>query len=208
MPAETPNAPAAAPEASGQSQQATQQTAETVPAAPTPPDSAPSAAGERQLAEAEQRASEQAERAEQLQQALDAVQQVLNPGGDSAQQDPTQLAAQVAERDKQLADLSSRLRTAQVELAAHRAAGEQGARADRLLNSRSFLDSVANLDPDSAKFGEQLAEAIRAAVESDPDLYRATPSGPPRGGAELGGPPAADKRPKTLHDAVAARLTA
>ncbi|MEV0115545.1 hypothetical protein AB0H77_20255 [Streptomyces sp. NPDC050844] len=158
------------------------------------------------MAEAEQRATEQTERAEQLQAALDAVQRTLNPNGGEGEQDPAQLAAAVAERDTQLADLSARLRAAQVELAAHRTAGEHGARADRLLNSRVFLDSVSGLDPDAPKFGEQLGAAITAAVEADPDLYRAAPAGPARGGAEFNGPPTAEQRPKTLHDAIAARL--
>ncbi|WKX70040.1 hypothetical protein [Streptomyces sp. XD-27] len=170
------------------------------PAAPLPQSSAPDPAAEEHLAAAEQRATEHAERAEQLQQAL-------NPDGKGeAGQDPAQLAAAVAERDTQLADLAARLRTAQVELAAHRAASDHGARADRLLNSRNFLDSVNGLDPDAPKFGEQLAAAITAAVEVDPDLYRAAPAGPPRGGAEFNGSPSAERRPKNLHDAIAARL--
>ncbi|MEU5302225.1 hypothetical protein ACH4YO_23850 [Streptomyces noursei] len=173
---------------------------------PAAPPVAPDPAAEQQLVAAEQRATEQTERAEQLQQALDAVQQALNPDGGEGGQDPAQLAAAVAERDTQLADLAGRLRTAQVELAAHRAAAEHGARADRLLNSRAFLDSVSGLDPDAPKFGEQLAAAITAAVEADPDLYRAAPAGPARGGAEFNGPPAAERRPKTLHDAIAVRL--
>lgn len=111
------------------------------PAAPTP------AADEQQLVEAAQRATEQSERAEQLQAALDAVHQALNPDGGEGGQEPAQLAAQVADRDKQLADIGAQPRTAQVELAAPRAAAEHGARADRLLNSRAFLDSVAALDP-------------------------------------------------------------
>ncbi|MGY5129219.1 hypothetical protein [Streptomyces nigrescens] len=172
----------------------------------TVPNATPAVTAEQQFAEAEQRATEQSERAEQLQAALDAVHQALNPDGGDGGQDPAQLAAQVADRDKQLADLGVQLRTAQVELAAHRAAGEHGARADRLLNSRSFLDSVAALDPSGPKFEQQLGAAIKGAVDADPDLYRAAPAGPPRGGAEFNGPPSGDQRPKSLHDAVAARL--
>ncbi|MGY4988906.1 hypothetical protein [Streptomyces nigrescens] len=176
------------------------------PTVPSQPSTAPTAADEQQLVEARQRATEQSERAEQLQAALDAVHQALNPDGGEGGQDPAQLAAQVADRDKQLADVGAQLRTAQVELAAHRAADEHGARADRLLNSRAFLDSVAALDPSGPKFEQQLGAAIKGAVDADPDLYRAAPGGPPRGGAEFNGPPSADQRPKSLHDAVAARL--
>ncbi|MFE0189298.1 hypothetical protein [Streptomyces sp. NPDC058989] len=186
------------------SKQAEQPTIEGTP--PSTPAASTSAADEQQLAAAEQRATEQNERAEQLQAALDAVHQALNPDGGEGGQDPAQLAAQVADRDRQLADVGAQLRTAQVELAAHRAAAEHGARADRLLNSRSFLDSVGALDPSGPKFEQQLGAAITAVVEADPDLYRAAPTGPPRGGAEFNGPPSADQRPKSLHDAVAARL--
>lgn len=208
MPSETPNTPAATTtaEGGGQAEQNAQQGSPPAPAEQTPPTTTPDPSGERQLAEVEQRAGEQAERAEQLQAALDAVQQALNPDGSEGGQDPAQLAAAVAERDTQLGEMSSQLRTAQVELAAHRAASEHGARADRLLNSRSFLDSVAGLDPGSSKFEQQLGSAITAAVEADPDLYRAAPAGPAKGGAEFNGPPAAEQRPKNLHDAIAARL--
>ncbi|MFE6742342.1 hypothetical protein [Streptomyces tubercidicus] len=182
------------------------QDSSSAPAAQAPPSSKPDPAAELQLSEAEQHATEQSARAEQLQAALDTVHQALNPDGGEGGQDPAQLAAQVAERDKQLADVGAQLRTAQVELAAHRAAAEHGARADRLLNSRAFLDSVGALDPSGPKFEQQLGAAIKGAVDADPDLYRAAPGGPPRGGAEFNGPPSADQRPKSLHDAVAARL--
>ncbi|WP_432001773.1 hypothetical protein [Streptomyces sioyaensis] len=182
------------------------QDSSSAPAGKVPPSSKPDPAAELQLAEAEQRATAQSAKAEQLQAALDAVHQALNPDGGEGGQDPAGLAAQVADRDKQLADVGAQLRTAQVELAAYKAAGKEGARPDRLLNSRAFLDSVAGLDPASPKFEQQLGAAITAAVEADPDLYRATPAGPSRGGAEFNGPPSADQRPKSLHDAVAARL--
>lgn len=194
--------PAAGPDTGGQAEQPT---GESTPH--SPPAASTSAVDEQQLVEARQRATEQSERAEQLQAALDAVHQALNPDGNGeGGQDPAQLAAQVADRDKQLADVGAQLRTAQVELAAYKAAGKEGARPERLLNSRSFLDSVAGLDPQSPKFEQQLGAAITAAVEADPDLYRAAPAGPSRGGAEFNGPPSADQRPKSLHDAVAARL--
>lgn len=205
MPPETPNAPASTPASEVAGEQGTQQPHESGAAGQTPPAAAP-AAGEAQLHEAQQRATEQSEKAEQLQAALDAVHQALNPDGGDGRQDPAQLAAQVADRDKLLADVGAQLRTAQVELAAYKAAGNEGARPDRLLNSRAFLDSVAGLDPASPKFEQQLGAAITAAVEADPDLYRATPAGPSRGGAEFNGPPSADQRPKSLHDAVAAQL--
>ncbi|MCX4824240.1 hypothetical protein OG883_31165 [Streptomyces sp. NBC_01142] len=113
--------------------------------------------------------------------------------------DPSQLTQQVT-------DLSGQLRAARTELAAYRAAGKEGANADRLLNSREFADKLAALDPKAAEFAEQLRKAITDAVATDPDLYRAASAGPARGGAEFNGPPAGDKRPATLTDAIAAKL--
>jgi hypothetical protein len=173
---------------------------------PPAPPPVPDPAAEQQLADAQRQAQEAAEQRDQLQAALDAVNKALNPDAQDGEQDPAQLAAAVAERDTQIADLSAQLRTAQVELAAYKAAGEQGTRADRLLNSRSFLDAVAKLDPADAKFDEQLKAAITATVDADPDLYRAVATGPARAGGEFRGAPGADKRPATLHDAIAARM--
>ncbi|MEU1674087.1 hypothetical protein ABZ752_18965 [Streptomyces roseifaciens] len=192
-----------APPAAPGSDPTTAGTDETpAPAAAPVPD--PAAA--QRLAEAQQRASAETERAAQLQAALDAVNQALNPDGANSEQDPAALAAAVADRDRQLAEAAADLRTARVELAAYKAAGTEDARADRLLNSRSFLDKVAQLDPTDAKFDEQIVAAIRAAVESDPDLYRAGPATPARGGAEFNGAPVGERRPATLRDAIAARL--
>ncbi|MEV0440935.1 hypothetical protein AB0I84_09110 [Streptomyces spectabilis] len=174
----------------------------TDPGTPPPPD--PGTA--QQLAEATTRADQAATERDELRAALDAVNKALNPDAEG-EQDPTKLAAAVADRDKQLADSATELRTARVELAAYKAAGEQGARADRLLNSRAFVSAVAALDPSDAKFGEQLTAAIKSAVDADPDLYRATPSGPPRGGAEFNGAPSGERRAASLHDAVAARMS-
>ncbi|MCA6093485.1 hypothetical protein LE181_15115 [Streptomyces sp. SCA3-4] len=199
---ETPAAPEAA--STVPTSTAPESTAPAAPAAPSVPDPAI----EQQLADAQQRASAEAERATQLQAALDAVNKALNPDGQGQEQDPSALAAAVAERDRQLADAAAQLRTAQVELAAYKVAAAQGARADRLLNSRAFVDDLRNLDPADGKFGEQLAAAITAAVDGDPDLYRAAPAGPARGGAEFTGAPAAPAKPANLRDAIAARLGA
>ncbi|MCT9090595.1 hypothetical protein N4G70_17280 [Streptomyces sp. ASQP_92] len=171
---------------------------------PAPPARDPAA--EQQLAEATARADEMSAERDELRAALDAVNKALNPDADGSEQDPAKLAASVAERDKQLADAAAQLRTAQVELAAHKTATEQGARADRLLNSRAFLSAVADLDPADKGFADALAAAIKSAVDGDPDLYRAAPTGPARGGAEFNGAPTGDRKPATLHDAIAARL--
>ncbi|MGW6848985.1 hypothetical protein ACWGCK_09515 [Streptomyces virginiae] len=164
-------------------------------------------AAEQQLAEATTRADQAAAERDELRAALDAVTRALNPNGGEAEQDPAKLAAAVAERDRLLADHAAELRSARVELAVARAAADAGARGDRLLNSRSFLASVGDLDPTDVAFESKLTAAITAAVTADPDLYRAAPAGPPRGGAEFHGAPAGERRAATLHDAVAARMS-
>ncbi|MFJ7208225.1 hypothetical protein ACIQWR_32450 [Streptomyces sp. NPDC098789] len=174
------------------------------PAPNGPP--APTTGTEQQLADATTRAEQAAAERDELRTALDAVTKALNPNGGEAEQDPTKLAAAVAERDRLLADHAAELRSARVELAVARAAADAGARGDRLLNSRSFLASVAQLDPADVTFETKLGAAITAAVTADPDLYRAAPAGPPRGGAEFHGAPAGERRAASLHDAVAARL--
>lgn len=176
----------------------------STPSTPTAP--APDPAAKQQLADATARAEQATAERDELRAALDAVTKALNPDGSEAEQDPTKLAATVADRDKQLDQVAADLRTARVELAAHKAASEQGARADRLLNSRSFLAAVAELDPANDRFGEHLAAAIKTTVDADPDLYRATPTGPALGGAEFQGAPTGERKPATLHDAIAARL--
>jgi hypothetical protein len=113
--------------------------------------------------------------------------------------DPAQLM-------QQLADSQQEARRNTVELAAFKAAGEAGARADRLLNSRSFADKLAALDPSANDFGDKVKAAIKAEVDSDPDLYRAAKSGPAKGGAEFNGAPTGERKPATLHDAIAARM--
>ncbi|WP_445269593.1 hypothetical protein [Streptomyces sp. DSM 41634] len=177
------------------------------PNPPTPPApiAAPDAAAQ-QLAEATTRAEQAAAERDELRAALDAVTKALNPNDPAAENDPAALAAAVAERDRLLAEHSAELRGARVELAVARAAANAGARGDRLLNSRSFLAAVADLDPTDKGFEEQLGAAIKTAVDADPDLYRAGPTAPPRAGAEFNGAPTGERKPATLRDAIAARL--
>ncbi|MFC8495327.1 hypothetical protein ACFUJU_31960 [Streptomyces sp. NPDC057235] len=174
------------------------------PAPAAPPAADPAA--EQQLVDANTRAEQAAAERDELRAALDAVTKALNPGSGESEQDPAALAAAVAERDRLLSEHAAELRSARIELAVARVAADEGARGDRLLNSRSFLASVADLDPLDKGFADKLTAAIKTAVDADPELYRATPT-PPRGGGEFNGPPAGERRATTLHDAVAARLS-
>ncbi|WP_406412074.1 hypothetical protein OG923_24400 [Streptomyces halstedii] len=108
---------------------------------------------------------------------------------------------------QQLADSQKAARETAVHLAAYKAAQTEQVRADRLLNSRTFTDRLAALDPAADDFGDQLKAAIKAEVTTDPDLYKARPAGAVKGGADFGGTGPAPKKPATLHDAIAARLS-
>ncbi|WP_424862108.1 hypothetical protein [Streptomyces sp. MMS24-I29] len=118
---------------------------------------------------------------------------------DSAAPDPAQLT-------QQLAAEQAKARANAVELAAYKAAQTEGANATRLLNSRAFAERLADLDPAADDFTTKLKAAIKAEVDTDPGLYRTGPTGPAKGGADFGGNGPAEKKPATLHDAIAARL--
>ncbi|MFG1709230.1 hypothetical protein ACFLIM_39170 [Nonomuraea sp. M3C6] len=81
-------------------------------------------------------------------------------------------------------------RRALTELGVHRTALKQGADGDALLDSRSFLRSIKDLDPDAEDFSTVLAERITQAVEDNPKFKAASLAGPPaRSGGEFTGGP-------------------
>ncbi|WP_219470830.1 hypothetical protein [Nonomuraea rhizosphaerae] len=81
-------------------------------------------------------------------------------------------------------------RRALVELGVHRTALKQGADGDALLDSRSFLRSIKDLDPAAEDFSTVLGERIRQAVEDNPKFKAASLPGPPaRSGGEFTGGP-------------------
>jgi hypothetical protein len=90
------------------------------------------------------------------------------------------------ERDKE----RERHRRALIELAVHRASQKVGADPDALLDSRSFLKAVRDMDPDADEFSTALTETIQTAVEDNPKFKAATQAGPPaRSGGEFTGGP-------------------
>lgn len=104
---------------------------------------------------------------------------VLDPEGAATKQaTPEQLM-------EQLTAEQARARQTAVELAVYRAAATAGADPDALLDSRSFAQAVADLDPsDSAG----ITAAITAAVQANP-RYALAPAGPTRGGTEFSAQP-------------------
>lgn len=127
---------------------------------------------------AKQRAAEEArtELAQQIGRALGLV-------DDDTPPDPDQLA-------QQLAAEQAKAKATAVELAVFRTAPAAGADPDALLDSRTFADSVANLDPTDT---DGIKNAITAAIEANPRLaaQQQTPqqqgTGPARSGAEFTG---------------------
>ncbi|MEU9968024.1 hypothetical protein [Streptomyces malaysiensis] len=88
--------------------------------------------------------------------------------------------------------------------AVYQAAPAAGADPLTLLDSLSFRTAVEAIDPaDTAA----LTAAITAAVTANPRLGSAPVPGPARGGAEFNGPPAGDRKPASLADAIAAKFS-
>lgn len=74
-------------------------------------------------------------------------------------------------------------RVARIEAAAVRAAVRLGANPDALLDSRSFLDNAARLDPAADTFSTDLESAISQALEANP-LLKTTGQAPGKSGAD------------------------
>ncbi|MEV4472814.1 hypothetical protein [Nonomuraea sp. NPDC049504] len=108
--------------------------------------------------------------------------------------DPQQVIETLtAERDstaKERDQERERHRRALIELAVHRASQKVGADPDALLDSRSFLKTVRDMDPDADDFSTTLTETIQTSVENNPKFKAAAQAGPPaRSGGEFTGGP-------------------
>lgn len=158
--------------------------------------------------EAEKKAKERAQNAEQQRQAmLDAVAVALGLKPDP-KADPAELVKQAAtERDKAVA----KAREQAIELAVYKAAGKAGGDPTALLDSRTFLTSLKDLDPDASDFAAKVSDAIKAAVKDNPRLAAPQSSaqggqGPARQGTAHTGGTGTRQRPTSLGAAIAARL--
>lgn len=130
---------------------------------------------------------------------LDAIAKALGlKGDDQAAATPEQLAARVT-------DLESTNRSLQTELAILKRSAALGANGAKLTDSRAFTDKLAKLDPTSDKFESQVDAAITAAIAADASL-KSTPAPVTRSGGDFTGGPHAGTKPKSMQDAVAARL--
>lgn len=103
----------------------------------------------------------QAELAQRIGKALGLVQ--------DEQATPEQLTQQVTDATTAREQAEGAAKAAQVELAVFRAADAAGADAQSLLDSRSFTDSLADVDSTDS---EAIAAAIKAAVTNNPRLRK------------------------------------
>lgn len=93
-------------------------------------------------------------------------------------------------------------RNAQVELAVFKSAGAQQGDPARLLDSRSFLAKVADLDPGHKDFQTKVDAAIKAAVTDHPEL-KATLAAARSSVNHTGGTGEGANKPQTLDQALA-----
>ncbi len=112
---------------------------------------------------------------------------------------PEELTAQVQAAQAQA-------REAAVQLAVYRTAAKHDGDPDALLDSRTFLKAVADLDPSAGDFGTKVDQAIKAAVDTNPKL-KASQAGAHRSGQDFTGGTGEGRvrTPKSLTDAVATR---
>ncbi|MFB7908120.1 hypothetical protein ACFC1T_16945 [Kitasatospora sp. NPDC056076] len=138
-----------------------------------------------------------AELAQQIGRALGLVKDDTPP-------DPAKLAEQISTQTTRIGDLESAIRAKDVELAVHGAAEKHGAKVHALLDSRTFLRAIGDLDPSAKSFTADLDAAIKQAVDQNPNLRAQPQAG--RSGADLtGGPGETGKaRPTSLGAAIKA----
>jgi hypothetical protein len=122
---------------------------------------------------------------------------------DEAPPDPKALAEAIAAKDTTIAERDSAIRAKDVELAVWSRADKLGARAGALLDSRSFLNSIAELDPSEKGFKTALDNEIKAALKENQAFAAAAPAGQSGGDLSGGtGEGAAKKRSTSLSGAV------
>lgn len=100
---------------------------------------------------------------------LDALVEVITGKKDDA--DPEKLKGELTAAQRET-------RATKVENAVLKGAIKHGANASLLADSRSFMDSVADLDPSADDFGSRLDAAIKKAVDENDALKVTTTTGP------------------------------
>lgn len=113
---------------------------------------------------------------------------------DDGQADPAKLAEQVTAEQQ-------RARAAAVELAVFKSAGPLGADPAALVDSRTFLSAVEQLDPTATDFADKVGAAITKAATDNPKL-RAAGQAPPRSSGQHAGGSGEKPAAKSLTDAI------
>jgi hypothetical protein len=123
---------------------------------------------------------------------------------DDAPPDPKALADAIAQKDTALSEKDSVIRAKDVELAVWSRAGKLSAKAGALLDSRSFLREIAELDPSEKGFTTALDAAIKDALKENPTAFGTTQPAGKSGGDLSGGTGegAATKRTGSLAGAI------
>lgn len=127
---------------------------------------------------------------------LDAILKAINPDAKDGEKPSAE------DLTKALTERESDAKQARTELAVFRAAAKQGADADALLDSRSFLAKLKDIDPSKTA---DVEKAIKDAVTANPKLKVARAAG--TSGADFtGGTGEGAKKPSTLEDAIAKKM--
>ncbi|GAA4928805.1 hypothetical protein GCM10023224_05140 [Streptomonospora halophila] len=157
-------------------------------------------AASRRVREKEQEtAAEQARR--EKQELIDAFAKAAGLKEDDGPPDPEQLTKQLTEAQQTAQERDAELRTLRIERAAEKAARTHSADVDALLDSRSFAQKLAGLDPSADDFAASLDDLVKTTVESNPK-YKASQA-PAASSADFSsGTGEKRKRPSGLFDAV------
>ncbi|NEA52419.1 hypothetical protein [Streptomyces sp. SID10815] len=107
---------------------------------------------------------------------------------------PEELAKQLAEEQNRTKASDDRARQTLAELAVYKTAGKHGGDPDALLDSRSFANAIAKLDPSADDFDEAVGKAVKTAVDGNAKLAAKAPepkepAPTPAAGAPMDGAP-------------------
>jgi len=121
---------------------------------------------------------------------------------------PEELAKQLDEARGETKESRAQARQTAVELAVYKTAGRHGGDPDALLDSRSFANAIAKLDPTADGFDEAVGKAVKTAVDGNAKLAAKAPEPKPEptpaGGAPMDGAPGGKRQ---LGEADRKRMT-
>lgn len=100
-------------------------------------------------------------------------------------EDPNQVTPE--QLREQTAAQANKLRERTVELGVVRAAVAAGANPEALLDSRSFMAGLADLDPEDSDYTAQVADAVKSAIKKNPSLKGKAQAAGSSGGAHGSG---------------------